>query len=531
MKLSGAVTLIIGIIALAAYVYFPERLNERATQALVDQGLAIARMTAYSVAPALYFEDPVAAQEVLDGAVRFPEVLHIDVLDRTGQTVAEKGKHTIVAAGDERHLTVPVDHGGRPMGSVVLGLSLTGLREEIQRARSRMALVSLILFACGIVIASVIGGLFTRPLRRMVEVANEIGRGNLSCRMPATSRDEIGRLAAAFNGMLDRVESAREELNEANRNLERRVEERTVELQQEIFERELAERALRDSEARLRQTQKLEAVGRLAAGIAHEINTPTQFVSDSVSFVREAAGELFRLIEEFQTLARAVQDGADGANMAAQVLKTAEQTDLPYLTENIPAALNSAQEGLDRIAAIVHSMKEFAHPDRREMAPIDLNHSIQSTLTIARNEYKYVADVETDLEPLPPVTCFAGEVNQAILNIVVNAAHAIAETVDGTDTRGTIRVTSRRDGDDVVIRISDTGTGIPEAIRAQVFDPFFTTKEVGHGTGQGLFLARSVIVEGHGGTVDFDTKEGEGTTFILRLPIEGKRRVEEEIPA
>jgi signal transduction histidine kinase len=172
------------------------------------------------------------------------------------------------------------------------------------------------------------------------------------------------------------------------------------------------------------------------------------------------------------------------------------------------------------VATIVRAMKEFAHPDTRQKSAADLNRAIKSTLTVARNELKYVADVETDLGDLPPVVCNISDLNQVFLNLLVNAAHAIREVVrEGTDAKGKIRVRTRREGNTVLIAISDTGCGIPENIRGRIFDPFFTTKEVGRGTGQGLSIARSVVVEKHGGSLTFETEPGKGTTFFVRLPI------------
>ena len=269
-------------------------------------------------------------------------------------------------------------------------------------------------------------------------------------------------------------------------------------------------------EVELHQAQKLESVGRLAAGVAHEINTPVQFVSDSVHFIREAMGELAALIQRY----RGVPTSAAEAAALAQAERDA---DLDYLLENVPKALDRSLDGLNRVAVIVRSMKEFAHPDQREMTSVDLNQAIQSTLVIARNEYKYVADVETDYGDIPRVTCYAGDINQVILNIVVNAAHAIGEVVSGTEARGRITVQTRRDGDSVVVSIRDTGRGIPEAIRGQIFDPFFTTKDVGKGTGQGLAIARSVVSERHGGELTFESETGQGAAFFIRLPIDGKR--------
>jgi signal transduction histidine kinase len=274
-------------------------------------------------------------------------------------------------------------------------------------------------------------------------------------------------------------------------------------------------------ELELRQAQKLESVGRLAAGVAHEINTPVQFVSDSVRFVRDSITELSTVLDQHRSLCRAVADGQATAEQAAAVSQAEQDADVDYLLENVPSALERSLEGLDRVATIVRSMKEFAHPDKREMSAIDLNQSIQSTLTIARNEYKYVADVETDFGELPRVLCHGGDVNQAILNIVVNAAHAIGDLVAGTEDKGRIVVRTRCDGDQAVVSIADTGGGIPETVRHRVFDPFFTTKEVGKGTGQGLAIARSVITEKHHGELSFESEMGVGTTFTIRLPIDG----------
>jgi signal transduction histidine kinase len=271
----------------------------------------------------------------------------------------------------------------------------------------------------------------------------------------------------------------------------------------------------------LAQAQKLESVGRLAAGVAHEINTPVQFVSDSVNFVREAMDDLAAIVDKYRDLRNATQSGT-GVAAAAKAAEDAEdEADLDYILENAPVALDRARDGLGRVAAIVRSMKEFAHPDRKEMAEADLNQAISSTLIIAANEYKYVADVETGFSELPPVNCYAGEINQVVLNLIVNAAHAIADVVKGTPAKGKITVATRTHGDFVEIAISDTGKGIPVEVRSRIFDPFFTTKEVGKGTGQGLAIARSVIVEKHGGSLTFETETGQGTTFYIRLPIAG----------
>jgi signal transduction histidine kinase len=301
-------------------------------------------------------------------------------------------------------------------------------------------------------------------------------------------------------------------LEALNHDIEERVELRTQELRvaNQSLEREMQSRL--QAEAELRQAQKLESVGRLAAGVAHEINTPVQFVNDSIHFLRDATSELISVVDKL-----AAQPTAD------EVASECERIDLEYLRRRIPQAFDRSLDGLQRVATIVRSMKQFAHPDAAEVCAVDLNSAIESTLIIARNEYKYVADMVTELGDLPPVSCLPGEINQAFLNIIVNAAHAIGDVVAGTEQRGTITVVTRTEGDHAVIEISDTGAGIPDAIKSRIYDPFFTTKEVGKGTGQGLAITRSVI-EKHQGSIDVVSTPGH-TTFTLRLPIAGPQRL------
>jgi two-component system NtrC family sensor kinase len=270
----------------------------------------------------------------------------------------------------------------------------------------------------------------------------------------------------------------------------------------------------------LAAAQKLESVGRLAAGVAHEINTPVQFVSNNVDFVRTSVTDITAVIQAYRNLQQVVQSAGDVASAAILAADAEKAADLDYILENAPQALESSIEGLERIATIVRSMKEFAHPDQSHKTLADLNQAIRSTLIVASNEYKHIAEVETDFGDLPPVPCYLGEINQVILNLLVNAAHAIADVVKDSGARGKVTVRTRLDGEAVEISIADTGTGIPEAVQGKIFDPFFTTKEVGKGTGQGLAIARSVIVNKHGGTLRFETQERKGTTFTIRLPID-----------
>jgi PAS domain S-box-containing protein len=260
------------------------------------------------------------------------------------------------------------------------------------------------------------------------------------------------------------------------------------------------------AEQRLAQGERLESIGRLAAGVAHEINTPIQYLNDSVFFIREAMQDLMLHNHKLQQALPQPQEPDE---------------DIEDLKQELPPALDRVADGLGRIAEIVRSMKEFSHVDQREMAQVDLNRAINSTLVIARSEYKYVADLETDFAELPHVTCHGGQINQVILNLVVNAAHAIGDVVKGTANKGTITVRTFVDDAYAVVSIGDTGGGIPEAIQKRIFEPFFTTKEVGRGTGQGLSIAHKVM-KAHGGSLHFETLLGKGTTFFVRLPLVAK---------
>jgi len=274
-------------------------------------------------------------------------------------------------------------------------------------------------------------------------------------------------------------------------------------------------------EAQLAQAQKLESIGQLAAGIAHEINTPTQYIGDNARFLRGAFQEVQPLLAACSAVREGTRSRALGADDWQAIASSMEQADLPFLLKEIPAAIDQSLEGIERVAKIVRSMKEFSHPGTEEKQDVDINRAIENTLTISRNEWKYVAEAVTELaEDLPPVTCRPGDLNQVLLNLIVNAAHAIEAKLSGrSNERGVITVRTRQDGEWVEIDVQDTGTGIPEAIRAKVFDPFFTTKKVGRGTGQGLAIARTIVVQRHGGTIGFDTEVGRGTTFIVRIPI------------
>lgn len=267
-----------------------------------------------------------------------------------------------------------------------------------------------------------------------------------------------------------------------------------------------------------RVSQRLEAVGQLAAGVAHEINTPMQFVGDSVTFLRESVDALLSLTSLYRELLHS-EERIDKAERRRRAIEAEEWADLDYLSDRIPLAFDRTVDGIGRVTSIVKAMKRFSHASTAEMTPADLNEALETTLAVCRNEYKYVADIELTLDDLPLVTCNVGELNQVFLNLIINAAQAIGEVADGSARRGTIRIASRVVQDDVVIEVSDDGPGIPQELQDRIYEPFFTTKEIGQGSGQGLAIARTTM-EQHGGSIECASGPGPGTTFTLRIPVQ-----------
>lgn len=271
-------------------------------------------------------------------------------------------------------------------------------------------------------------------------------------------------------------------------------------------------------ERQLLQTQKLEAVGQLASGIAHEINSPSQYIGTNIAFLDEAFSEILTMFASIQADSDVLKQEKSVSPKLAEIL---EKADWEYLSEEIPNAIKQSKEGILRVSSIVQAMKEFSHPGGRSKEPADLNHIIANTVTVARNEWKYVANVESNFDkniPLTPV--FINEMGQVVLILLVNAAQAIAEKLgdNPTDEKGTITITTSVLENGIQVRMSDTGMGIPKPVRPRIFDPFYTTKMVGKGTGQGLAIAYDVVTAKHGGKIDFTTEIGQGTQFTIWLP-------------
>ncbi len=326
--------------------------------------------------------------------------------------------------------------------------------------------------------------------------------------------DNVEIVQTAYN--LSHKWSLERQLSEQMVMLNQVVEEKTADLKRANNELQKRLADLHRMESELRLAQKLESVGQLAAGVAHELNTPAQFVTDNLGFLADSNRDLNKLVRAYQHYVHAQPPCREQDT----IRELEEAVDVEYLLSEIPSAISQSIDGMKRTAEIVRALKQFCHPSTGERNSMDVNAALDTTLTVARNEWKYVAELELNLAPdLPQILALCGEMNQVFLNLIVNAAHAMADT-EKNGHKGILSVTTRQvDADRIEIAIGDTGSGIADDIKDKVFDPFFTTKGVGKGTGQGLALVHNVVVTQHGGDVRLETEVGKGTTFYVRLPL------------
>ncbi len=351
--------------------------------------------------------------------------------------------------------------------------------------------------------------------------AEDLSRTYLVARDSGTAQEELAatsRWAAEEQDRADEISKARDAL--AATNAELRATQDALESAFSQLQDEVAARAKLERELRL--AQKLEAVGRLAAGVAHEINTPIQYLTDNVNFLEKTCQRFISHIDD--TRALLVESSVPELHdVASKINAMASSARLEYLRNQVPKAITAARQGAAHISNIVRAMKAFASAEQSQKTYSDLNEAIRNTLVVAQGEYNAHANVKADLGDLPPLLCYIGKLNQVFLNIIVNAAHAIA-AAKRTEP-GLIQVKTRLNDAAVEISIRDNGCGIPESIQDRVFDQFFTTKEVGQGTGTGLSEAYSIVVLGHGGTLTFRSEVDVGTEFTIRLPVDGKTRL------
>jgi len=282
--------------------------------------------------------------------------------------------------------------------------------------------------------------------------------------------------------------------------------------------RNLTEQRLK--EANRIHSMKLESIGELSAGIAHEINTPIQFIGSNVSFLQDSFGDLLKLVAAYGKLRDALAGSGQLTELLSEIEVLEQDADIEYLQDEAPKAFEQTRGGVDRVTKLVLGLKGFAHSGDGEMKrPVDLNEIINNSLIVCHNVYKYVAEMETNFGKLPTINVYPGDIGQVIVNLVVNAAHAIADLKGESAEMGKIKISTGCQDKVITISVSDTGGGIPEGVRQRVFDPFFTTKDVGRGSGQGLAISRTIIHDKHQGELTFESTVGKGTTFFVKLPL------------
>ncbi len=524
-KLIGLIAVVIAAIVGVLAVYFPLQQIAAARDRQCDRVAMYGQVFAGQLRSAIAFADLETAREVLGALETDGDVVAVALWDANGTEFYARGKSSpwvkdarkgviaqrVFSYRDRVAVVAPITSLEGPRGTLVIELSQERLLHQQRIIAITAAALASALLALGVIAAWLIARTFVRRLNAIGDVATAIAGGATERAVAIDANDEIGVLGTAFNQMVGR-------LADANHQLEDRVADRTAQLEdanQQLRE-ELSHRGM--MELKLRHAEKLQSVGRLAAGVAHEINTPIQFVGDSVQFISDEIPRLVALIEQQKAVVDAAIAGLPVLELARTAAAACDAADLTFIVRELSVAASQALDGLERVGGIVQTMKVFSHQQSRASS-IDLNQAVANTLTLARNEYKYVADVETSYGELPPILCHGGEINQVLLNLVLNAAQAVAEVSAVTKTRGRIAVSTWRDRDMVAIDIRDTGNGVPESIRGRIFEPFFTTKDVGKGTGQGLAIAHSVIAR-HRGTLTFETATGLGTTFQIRIPIQ-----------
>ena len=409
--------------------------------------------------------------------------------------------------------------GGAVYGRVELGLDINSLRETIVEAQRRSATIAASEMGLVALFSLILGTYLTRQLRVLTIAAKDIAAGNLDIQVEVKGKDEIAEVSGAFNSMASNLKEASErrdqyerELESLNKSLEDRVKQRTSELQDKNRQLEQANKDIKEAQSRLLQSEKMASVGVLAAGVAHEINNPLGFVMSNLGTLDEYVTNYRTLVSEYEKLL-VLKDSSERKSQFQKIKSMREDFDIEFMNEDLDGLLQDTQEGSVRVREIVKGLKAFSHVDQSdEMQLTDINDCIEATLKVANNELKYHCEVITSLGAIPQTYCMAGQIKQVILNMLLNAAHAIKG-------KGTIEVATSQVGDRIELSIRDNGCGIDTADQGKLFDPFFTTKEVGEGTGLGLSISYGIIVDDHKGDIRVESELGEGSCFTIVLPV------------
>lgn len=475
--------------------------------------------------------DLASLESFVNEVLKNPDLVYARVLGPEDQLFAQAGEELVLARAFQADLLVEdvsdsifdtyaeISEGGVVYGRVEIGLDINSLTATIDEAKNKSASIAALEMFMVALFSLILGTYLTRQLKSLSDAAKTISAGNLAVQIPVKGQDEIAEVAKAFNAMAANLQEASQrrdefegQLKELNRSLEDRVTRRTQELVEKNDQLEKANRDIQDTQAKLLQSEKMASVGVLAAGVAHEINNPLGFVISNLTTLETYVNNYKTLVAEYQGLFK-ITDSAERKQQFQRINQLIEEFDLEFMNEDLGDLLKDTHEGSIRVKEIVKGLKAFSHVEQSEVMQLaDINDCISSTLKVVNNELKYHCQVTVELGELPHTYCLPGQIKQVLLNLFLNAGHAI-------DGKGTIKVTSCLENGCIEISVQDSGCGIPKDDVGKLFDPFFTTKGVGEGTGLGLAISYGIIVEEHKGDIRVSSEEGVGSCFTVVLPV------------
>lgn len=499
-------------------------------EGMVKRASTTATLFATTSKDAILSYDLASLDAFVTEVMRNPDLVYARVLGPEGELFAQAGDAEALARPFQVDLDVPsvsdgifdtraeVFEGGENYGQVQMGLDISSLNAKIEEAQKWSAALATIEMGLVALFSFLLGAYLTGQLKVLRGAARDISQGNLDVELPVRGNDEIADVTRAFNKMASNLRDAsarrdqfEQQLRSLNQSLESRVKERTEDLINKNQDLESANREIKDTQAKLLQSEKMASVGVLAAGVAHEINNPVGYVLSNIKTLEGYVVTYQVLLEQYQLLAALTDDQARAKKMS-EIEAYAQAQDLDFIRDDLEGLLKDSLEGAERVRDIVRGLKDFSHVDQTEdFRPHDMNECIRTTLKMVDNQLKYHCKVITDLADLPKSYCSPGKINQVILNLLVNAGQAIED-------KGAIKVTSHFDGSHIEIRVTDNGKGIEKAAIEKLFDPFYTTKPVGEGTGLGLAISYGIVKE-HQGDILVQSKPGAGTSFSLVFPL------------
>ncbi|BFM48412.1 ATP-binding protein [Marinomonas sp. THO17] len=458
-----------------------------------------------------------------------PDIVYVKVLTPEGQVFTQAGEEqfltrafiedTEVSAITDGvfDISASIEEGGQIFGRIELGIDTSALSQSIHEARLWSASIAFGEMLLVALFSYLLGTYLTGRLSKLRDAANEISNGNTKVRLSTKGKDEVSDVAEAFNHMSKRLTKEAKQranyenqLKELNQTLEGRVERRTEQLRNNLYKLEATNKKLQATHEKLVQSEKMASIGTLAAGVAHEINNPIGYVMSNVQRLQEYSETYQEAIKRILYLMN--QESADIEPSLEDLMKWLQEQDIDFIQEDVAELMTDTLEGTKRIREIVSGLKDFSHGNTDHvMREENLNEAIERTLKVAHNELKYIARVKTDLGNIPNVRCNVGQVQQVLLNLLINAGHAISE-------KGIIKIKSGVAGKEVYVAITDNGTGISPKLQEKIFDPFFTTKKVGKGSGLGLSIAYG-IMQDHNGRIELESVVDKGTRFTLYFPM------------